>query len=92
MNIYINIVQKLLKKQSQQQRESIEKQIKAEGDLANANLKTVKIVHTNYLDNPHLPAEYIQALLLMKATNEVYYKIYALGEFGSLDKLIYNNW
>lgn len=54
--------------------------------------KTVKIVHTNYLDNPHLPAEYIQALLLMKATNEVYYKIYALGEFGSLDKLIYNNW
>jgi len=28
----------------------------------------------------------------MKATNEVYYKIYALGEFGSLDKLVYNNW
>lgn len=54
--------------------------------------KTVKIVHTNYLDNPHLPPEYIQALLLMKATNEVYYKIYALGEFGSLDKLVYNNW
>ena len=54
--------------------------------------KTVKIVHTNYLDNPFLPQEYVQALLLMKATNEVYYKIYALGEFGSLDKLIYNNW
>lgn len=28
----------------------------------------------------------------MAATNPVYYKIYALGEFGSLDKLIYNNW
>lgn len=54
--------------------------------------KTVKIVHTNYLDNPFLPQEYVQALLLMKATNEVYYKIYALGEFGSLDKLVYNNW
>lgn len=54
--------------------------------------KTVKIVHTNYLDNPFLPPEYVQALLLMKATNEVYYKIYALGEFGSLDKLVYNNW
>lgn len=54
--------------------------------------KTVKIVHTNYLDNPFLPEEYVRALLLMKATNEVYYKIYALGEFGSLDKLIYNNW
>lgn len=54
--------------------------------------KTVKIVHTNYLDNPFLPQEYVQALLLMKATNDVYYKIYALGEFGSLDKLVYNNW
>ena len=54
--------------------------------------KTVKIIHTNYLDNPFLPPEYIQALLLMKSTNEVYYKIYALGEFGSLDKLVYNNW
>ena len=54
--------------------------------------KTVRIVHTTYLDNPHLPEAYVQALLMMKATNEVYYKIYALGEFGSLDKLIYNNW
>ena len=54
--------------------------------------KTVRVVHTNYLDNPHLPQDYIDALLMMKATNEVYYKIYALGEFGSLDKLVYNNW
>ena len=54
--------------------------------------KTVKIIHTTYLDNPHLPEDYVKALLMMKATNEVYYKIYALGEFGSLDKLIYNNW
>lgn len=37
-------VTSIMEKQSQQQRESIEKQIKAEGDLANANLKTVKIV------------------------------------------------
>lgn len=64
----------------------------AENDELTEFRKTVKIVHTNYLDNPFLPEEYIQALLLMKATNEVYYKIYALGEFGSLDKLIYNNW
>ena len=54
--------------------------------------KIVRIVHTTYKDNPHLPEAYVQALLMMKATNEVYYKIYALGEFGSLDKLIYNNW
>lgn len=54
--------------------------------------KSVTIVHTNYLDNPHLPKEYVDTLLQMRKTNEVYYKIYALGEFGSLDKLVYNNW
>lgn len=54
--------------------------------------KNVVIVHTNYLDNPHLPKEYVETLLQMRKTNEVYYKIYALGEFGSLDKLVYNNW
>ena len=54
--------------------------------------KNVKIIHTNYLDNPHLPQDYVETLLQMKQTNEVYYKIYALGEFGSLDKLVYNNW
>lgn len=54
--------------------------------------KEVRVVHTTYLDNPHLPEAYINSLLLMKKTNEVYYNIYALGEFGSLDKLIYNNW
>lgn len=54
--------------------------------------RKVRVVHTSYLDNPHLPQEYIDSLLLMKNTNEVYYNIYALGEFGSLDKLVYNNW
>lgn len=52
----------------------------------------VRIVQTTYLDNPHLPREYIDSLLMMKNTNEVYYNIYALGQFGSLDKLVYNNW
>jgi phage terminase large subunit len=52
----------------------------------------VKIIHSSYLDNIHLPQSYIDSLLLLKDTNPVYYKIYALGEFGSLDKLVYNNW
>lgn len=54
--------------------------------------KTVKIIHSNYLDNIFLPEDYVNTLQLLKQTNEVYYKIYCLGEFGSLDKLIYNNW
>ena len=52
----------------------------------------VKIIHTNYMDNHFLPEEYVKTLQVMKFTNEVYYKIYCLGEFGSLDKLVYNNW
>ena len=52
----------------------------------------VEIVKSNYLDNPHLPQQYIDSLLMLKATNPVYYGIYALGDFGSLDKLVYSNW
>ena len=55
-------------------------------------LKKCKIVKTTYLDNPHLPQTYIDTLLLLEKTNPAYYKIYCLGEFGSLEKLIYNNW
>lgn len=52
----------------------------------------IEIVKSNYLNNPHLPQQYIDSLLLLKATNPVYYSIYALGDFGSLDKLVYSNW
>ena len=31
-------------------------------------------------------------LLEMKKTNPAYYNIYALGEFATLDKLVYTNW
>lgn len=50
------------------------------------------IVQTNYTNNPWLPPQYIDSLLLLKQTNPVFFKIYAEGEFGSLDKLVYGNW
>lgn len=50
------------------------------------------ITKSTYLDNPFLPQSYIDSLLEMKKTNPTYYRIYALGEFASLDKLVYNNW
>ena len=50
------------------------------------------IVQTNYTNNPWLPQQYIDSLLLLKQTNPVFFKIYAEGEFGSLDKLVYGNW
>jgi phage terminase large subunit len=50
------------------------------------------VLHTTYKDNKFLPEDYIKALLDMKESNYVYYKIYAEGEFATLDKLIYTNW
>ena len=53
--------------------------------------KTV-ILKTTYLDNKFLPEDYINALKEKQKTNPTYYRIYALGEFCSLDKLVFNNW
>lgn len=50
------------------------------------------ILKTTYKDNRFLPESYIKTLEAMIKTNPTYYKIYALGEFCSLDKLIYTNW
>ena len=50
------------------------------------------VVKTTYKDNRFLPEEYIRSLEKRIHTNPTYYKIYALGEFCSLDKLVYNNW
>lgn len=51
----------------------------------------VKIVHTNYTHNRFLPRPYIESLLALKATNPVYFQIYAMGDFGTLGKLVYSN-
>lgn len=50
------------------------------------------ILHTTYKDNKWLPASYIKALEEKQRTNYIYYKIYALGEFATLDKLVITNW
>lgn len=56
------------------------------------NKDTTMILHTTYLDNKFLPLSYINELLEMKHNDPVYYMIYALGQFATLDKLVYNNW
>lgn len=50
------------------------------------------ILKTTYKDNRFLPTEYIESLKEKERTNPTYYRIYALGEFCSLDKLVYTNW
>lgn len=51
------------------------------------------VVHqSTYKDNRFLPDDYIATIEKMAKTNPTYYRIYALGEFASLDKLVFNNW
>lgn len=47
------------------------------------------IIHTTYKDNPYLPQEYIDSLLRLERTNPAYFKIYVLGSFATLDKLVF---
>ena len=51
------------------------------------------VIHrSTYKDNRFLPDAYIETIEKMARTNPTYYRIYALGEFASLDKLVFNNW
>ena len=50
------------------------------------------ILKTTYKDNKFLPEQYIQSLEDLIETSPIYYKIYVLGEFTSLNKLVYSNW
>lgn len=50
------------------------------------------ILKTTYKDNKFLTKQYIEKLEDLIQTNPTYHKIYALGDFVSLEKLIYNNW
>ena len=51
------------------------------------------VIHkSTYKDNRFLPEDYITTIEKMAKTNPTYYRIYALGEFASLDKLVFNNW
>ena len=51
------------------------------------------VIHqSTYKDNRFLPDDYIATIEKMARTNPTYYRIYALGEFASLDKLVFNDW
>lgn len=56
------------------------------------NEESTTVIHTTYKDNKFLPDSYIDSIEEYKTTNPTYYKIYALGEFATLDKLIFTNW
>ena len=51
------------------------------------------VVHkSTYKDNRFLTADYVAKLEALIKTNPLYYRVYALGEFCSLDKTVFTNW
>jgi phage terminase large subunit len=50
------------------------------------------IIKTTYKDNKHLDDEYIKKIEQLKDYDYQYYRIYALGEWGSMGNLIFTNW
>ena len=50
------------------------------------------ILHSTYLDNPFLDESYLKRMENMKVRNYNRWKIEALGEFVTLDKLVFQNW
>jgi phage terminase large subunit len=53
--------------------------------------KDIKIIRSNYKDNPFLNQEYKRLLEDLKHQNQTLYKIYALGEFATPEGLVYDN-
>lgn len=51
--------------------------------------KRVVIHQSTYKDNHFLDADNISTIENLKQTNPAYYKIYTLGEFATLDKLVF---
>lgn len=49
----------------------------------------VKVIKTTYKDNKFLSKEYTEELERLQYRNPAYYRIYTLGEFATLDKLVF---
>ena len=62
------------------------------GEAASYDKENTMILHTTYKHNRFLPESYIRALEEKANSNYTYYRIYALGEFVSLDRLVFQNW
>jgi len=51
-----------------------------------------EIRKTTYQDNKFIDQSYVEVLEGLETQNENLYKVYALGEWGTLSELIYTNW
>lgn len=58
----------------------------------NGNTETQSCLHTTYTDNRFIGAEYKKVFDRLLETNKNYYNIYALGKWGVLEGMIFDNW
>lgn len=49
-------------------------------------------MHSTYKDNPFLPQSYVKQLEGLIEQDEGYYRVYTLGEWGTLENIIYPSW
>ena len=54
--------------------------------------KDITVIKSTYKDNNFLQQSYINTLLSLKNYDENAYKVFALGEWGASEKIIYKNW
>lgn len=52
-------------------------------------IDNAQIIHSTYINNKFLTDDYRDTLQNLQKTNPAYYKIYCLGEFATLDKLVF---
>jgi len=49
-------------------------------------------IHSSYIHNPFLDREYVKILEGLAAQDQNFWRIFALGEWGRLEHIIFNNW
>lgn len=49
-------------------------------------------IHSSYIHNPFISEDYVQILRSLQAQDHNFWRIYALGEWGRLEHIIFNNW
>jgi len=54
--------------------------------------KDITVIKSTYKDNNFLQKSYVNTLLSLKNYDENAYKVFALGEWGASEKIIYKNW
>lgn len=55
-----------------------------------AKMPDARLHESTYLDNPHLPEKNRRVLELFKETNEYYYDVYCLGNWGVTGRSVFN--